>query len=240
MSHRILYQKYAQYYDLLHKDKDYAGEVHVLEKIIKRYKKSEGKDLLDIGCGTGHHLSYFKKNFSCTGIDFNDGMLKVARRKVKGVKFTQGDMTTFSLNQKFDVITCLYSSISYTKTLSKLRRAMDNFVRHLKPGGVVIIEPYFTPKTFRPNRPHVSITGNDNIKIARVSISQRKGKLASRETIMVIAEKNKNLVSIQENREIGLFEVEEMLTVMKESGLSAKLLKQGLNKEWGLYVGVSR
>lgn len=93
-----------------------------LKKLISRYKKSKGRDLLDVACGTGNHLKYLKNSFSCTGTDIDEEMLSIARKKVKGVVFKKADMTTLSLNKKFDVITCLFSSIGYVKTYANLRK----------------------------------------------------------------------------------------------------------------------
>ena len=116
-------------------------------ELINKHKKSKGKELLDVACGTGTHISLLKKKFNCTGVDLNEDMLRVARKKVRGVVFRKADMASFSLNKKFDVITCLFSAIGHLKTDRQIERAIESFSRHLKQGGVLVIEPWITKET---------------------------------------------------------------------------------------------
>ena len=235
---RTLYHSFADYYDLLHARKDYAGEVKKIRQIIKRSQKSDGCELLDVACGTGRHLSYFKNHFSCTGIDLHKGMLKVARKKVKGVTFKQAEMARFRLRKQFDVITCLYGGISYALSISELQKTLDNFSRHLKPGGVVIIEPYFTSKQFKPNRPKLSTIETKDIKIARVSLSRRKRNLATREMIIAIADRKNGVFSFEDERDVALFSVEQILAHMERAGFESTHIKNGITKQFDLYIGV--
>ena len=76
--------------------------------------------------GTGHHLKYLRDRYSCTGVDISEELLDIAKKNVKGVAFERADMTKLKLGQKFDVITCLFSSIGYMKTYSKLRETPEN------------------------------------------------------------------------------------------------------------------
>jgi ubiquinone/menaquinone biosynthesis C-methylase UbiE len=237
---RTLYHSFADYYDLLHARKDYAGEVKKLLQIIKHHQKSNGRDLLDVACGTGRHLSYFKNHFSCTGIDLHEGMLKIARKKVTGVTFKQAEMARFRLRKRFDVITCLYGGISYALNITELQKTLDNFGRHLKPGGVVIIEPYFTSKQLKPNRPKLSIIETEDIKIARVSLSKRKRNLASRKMIIAIVDKKKGVFSFEDHRDVALFGVDQILSNMESADFETTHIKNGITQEFDLYIGVKR
>ena len=64
----------------------------------------------------------------------------------------QGNMLDFDLGRQFDVVTCLFSSIGYVKTVPNMKRAVANMSRHLKPGGVLVLEPWFTPEDWHPER----------------------------------------------------------------------------------------
>ncbi len=235
---RSLYNTFAEYYDCLHSKKNYANEVAELKKIIRKYKKSNGDDLLDVACGTGQHISFFQKDFSCTGIDLHKSMLKVARKKNPSISFKQSEMENFHLRKRFDIITCLYGSVSYTLTVRNLKTTVDNFVHHLQPGGVVIIEPYFSNKQFKPNCPTLSTVEDKDLKIARVSLSRRKGKLATRNMIMTVVEKGKGVFSFEDKRDIALFAPKQILTVMKQAGLKAFRIKNAITPDFDLYVGV--
>ena len=93
-----MYKELAKYYDLIYSWKNYKKEVNKIEKLIKEYKKSDGIKLLDVACGTGKHLEYFKENFSCTGIDLNEEMISIARNNISDVDFKLADMINFDLN----------------------------------------------------------------------------------------------------------------------------------------------
>src|ERR1039457_3545618 len=148
MQKQILYTDLARYYDLIYSWKDYQKEAATIQRLIARYKRSKGKDLLEVACGTGRHIQYLKDKFHVLGTDISAGMLGVARQNVKGMHFQRADMVTLNLGKEFDVILCLFSSIGYVKTSADLKRTLQNFGRHLKKGGVVIIEPWLTKETF--------------------------------------------------------------------------------------------
>lgn len=66
--------------------------------------------LLDVGCGTGNYIAAIKdKVGSCTGLEYNDGMLVQSRAKfaeAKNVTLFQGtaeNLTEFEENQ-FDIV----------------------------------------------------------------------------------------------------------------------------------------
>jgi len=101
---------------------------------------------LDVACGTGNHIQFLKKYYKITGIDLNKDMLKIAKKKFPKLKFQQANMISFDLKNKFDFVTCLFSSIGYVKSYTNLKKTIASFSKHLKSGGVLIIEPYLTKK----------------------------------------------------------------------------------------------
>ena len=49
-----VFDAYAAYYDLLYKDKDYAGETEYVHRLIQRFNPG-AKSILELGSGTGKH-----------------------------------------------------------------------------------------------------------------------------------------------------------------------------------------
>ena len=233
-----MYKELAKFYDLIYHWKDYAKESHRIKEIIVKYKKSHGKQLLDVGCGTGKHLEYFKDIYSCTGVDLNDEILDVARENIKNVIFRQADMVNLDLNFKFDVITCLFSAIGHVKTYSNLEKTIQNFASHLENGGVVIIEPWFTKSIYWVGHPGMTTYDSEEIKIARLNSTKLEGDISVMEMHYLIAEKNKDVKYFVETHELGLFEIDKSLEIMKDAGFEAEFLEDGLMKERGLYIGV--
>ncbi len=243
MRKQLLYRDLAEYYDLIYsaRDKDYEKESEDLKKIILRHKKTKGKRLVDVACGTGRHLGYLKKYFSCIGVDINKEIIKIARRKVKGVKFKKASMVTMRLNKKFDVITCLFSSIGYVKTYSNLRKTLSNFSDHMVEGGVLVIEPWLNEKVYKVGSPHLTVYDGKDVKIARANISKKKGNISILDMHYLIAERDKDVKYFSDRHELGMFKVDKFLKIMKNSGFEVKFIKKGLGQnERGLYLGIKK
>ena len=233
-----MYKKLAKYYDLIYHWKDYEKEAYSIKDLIKKYKKSNGSQLLDVGCGTGKHLECFIDDFSCTGIDINNEMVEVAKNKFKNAIFAQGDMIDFNLKTEFDVILCLFSSIGYVKTYSNLEKTMLNFKNHLKKGGVLIIEPWFTKSAYWVGTPGMTTYDGEDVKIARLNSTKIEGDLSIMEMHYLIAEKDKDVIHFADTHELGLFETDKTFDFMEKAGLKGEFLKDGLMKDRGLFIGV--
>lgn len=238
MKKQILYGKLAEYYDLLYSFKDYEKEALQIKRLIARFKKSGGNELLDVACGTGHHLGHLKEGFSCTGVDISEEILNVARKNVEGVAFKRADMITLNLGKKFDVITCLFSSIGYVRTYSNLRRTIRNLASHLITGGIVLIEPWFTKSTYKPGSPGMTTYDGKETKIARLNLSEIRGSISVIDMHYLVAEKDGRVKHFVDRHELGLFEVDKTIKFLRDAGLQSRFLKNGLLKDRGLYVGI--
>lgn len=239
MKHKNVYQKnLADYYDLVYAWKNYKSDTDYLKEIINQHKESAGNDLLEIACGTGNYLKLFKDDFKVCGIDYSQPMLKIARKKLSGVKLIHADMTNFNLRKKFDVILCLFSSIAYLKNKSQLKKTIQNFSNHLKPGGILIIEPWLTPAKYRPGRPDMTTYQDKKIKVARFSVGKKQGNISVFDMHFMIAEKDKTVNYFIERHELMMFEKKYFLQYMQECNLKSRLVKKGLMRDRGLYIGI--
>lgn len=231
-----MYKKFAEVYDLIYQFKDYKAEVDTLKELISKYKKSKGKELLDIACGTAEHLKYLKDDFECVGVDISERMLKKAREKVPTVSFIKSDMLDLNLNKKFDIIISLFSSIGYLCTYENLRNALQSFNAHLKSGGVMIIEPWFTQSAFEAGRPGMTTYEDDNIKIARLNDSKVEENLSIMNMHYLIAKRDLKVEYYIDKHVLGLFETETILEILNHIGLRAKFLEEGFMKDRGLFI----
>jgi len=238
MKKKPIYKHLAKYYDLIYSWKNYKKESEKIIRLIKQYKKTPGNDLLEIGCGTGKHIEYLKDSFSILAMDASKEMLTIARKNIQGASFKQGDMVNFDLHKKFDVIICLFSAIGYVKTYKRLTKTIENFSRHLKTGGVVIIEPWLTKPTYISGLTAMQTYSSDAIKIALLSVSKKQGNISIIDMNYLIAEKNKSVNHFIEHHELAMFEINKILKIMKRSGLKSKFIKNGLMEKRGLCIGV--
>lgn len=164
----------AEFYDLVYESRgrNYSQEATEIQVLVDGYKKSAGNALLDVACGTGAHLPHLRKWYNVMGLDLNEDMLRVARQRCPDVEFHCGDMADFELGQTFDVIICLFSSIAYVKTLDRLHETLQTFGRHLNRGGLIIVEPWYTPATYTPNTINLAEVNFPNLQIVRVNASR--------------------------------------------------------------------
>ncbi|MBS3080161.1 hypothetical protein J4221_01710 [Candidatus Pacearchaeota archaeon] len=166
-------------------------------------------------------------------------MLKIAKKKVKGVKFFKGNMVNIKINKKFDVVLCLFSSIGYLRNYKNLKKTIKNFSDHLKDGGVIIIEPWVALENFKTGIPYMLTYDDKKIKIARLDVIKKKGNLSILELNFLIAEKNKDVVHFVDKHELGLFSIKKTLQIMNENGLKAKFIKNKNEKFYrGAFIGV--
>ena len=148
-----MFSQSARFYDAIYSWKNYPEEARRLETLIAAHQRAPGRTLLDVACGTGGHAPFLRDEFTYEGLDLDPAMLAVARERCPGIPFHQGDMLDFELGRQFDVITCLFSSIAYAKTAPRLEQAIATMVRHLRPAGVLVVEPFFTPDAWVVGHP---------------------------------------------------------------------------------------
>src|SRR5690606_20980199 len=111
-------------------------------------KNPGAKSILDVACGTGKHLEFLQDHYDSEGIDLNNEILDIARKRCPQSTFHEADMINFQLLRKFDVVICLFSSIAYVQTLENLYKAITCMANHLNPNGLLVIEPWITPENF--------------------------------------------------------------------------------------------
>ncbi|MCI4347741.1 MAG: class I SAM-dependent methyltransferase, partial [Thermoplasmata archaeon] len=207
-------------------------------ELARRYGRSGGRDWLDVACGTGRHLRFLSSRYRSTGVDASPQMLRVARRRNPGVRLVRGDMRSFRLRQQFDVVSCLFSAIGHVRTLSGLRRTIENFARHLKPGGMVLIEPWLTPTMFHGGTVHLLTVNTPDLKIARATYSAVRGRQSILRMHYLIAEKGRGVRHTTTTEVSGLFERATTLRMLRKAGLQARFFRRGLMPDRGLIVGV--
>lgn len=230
-----MFSEPATYYDKIYSFKDYRTEALKFISIISEYLYSEENRLLDVACGTGRHIEYLKELFEVEGLDISQELLDLARRRNPGITFHHADMMNFDLHRKFHVITCLFSSIGYLKTLDNLAHAVDCMTHHLLPGGILVIEPWFTPDAWHPGTVHSLSIDEPDLKIARVNTSFADGRLSFFDLHYLIGtpEGTDHFV---EHHELGLFETDEIRAVLANAGLEVTYNSKGLIGR-GLFIG---
>jgi SAM-dependent methyltransferase len=84
-----------------------AGQRGRYEAFLGLIGPLEGRSLLDFGCGKGDLLSFLEERgvrCSYTGVDVNEGLVALARRKHPGAQFLCRDLEEDPLPRRFDVV----------------------------------------------------------------------------------------------------------------------------------------
>lgn len=136
------YKKFAYYYDEVMTDLDY----NLWLNFIKPYVKPNSK-ILDLACGTGTFLTMlYLKGYSVAGIDLSNEIIDIAKEKAKinhfQIPFYVADMTNFSLNDTFDVITCFFDSINFLKEEKQIQKLFTTVYHHLSKNGFFIMDVF--------------------------------------------------------------------------------------------------
>lgn len=128
---------YADIYDYLVfnnlKDDYEVGE------IINKANPSSTSRILDVGCGTGHHVgSLSSKGLDVLGIDISPSMIDKAKENFPDYKFKVADALNGSEfdPDSFTHILCMYFTIYYFKDKSQF---FNNCYKWLMPGGYLIV-----------------------------------------------------------------------------------------------------
>ena len=171
MARMNIFESYANYYDIIYRDKDYEAESDFLELIFSKYFSNSVRSILDLGCGTGEHaLTLAERGYKIAGVDLSRKMLEIGRRKVKkrrlNIEFIQGDIRNIQLNQKFDVVISMFAVMSYQVTNQDLISTFKTAWKHLEKNGLFIFDVWFGPAvlTQKPSdRFEVIEKGNEKI-----------------------------------------------------------------------------
>lgn len=233
-----IYRDLAKYYDAQYSKKDYAAEVRQLEAIVRRYGRSGGSSWLDVACGTGRHLALLRPRHECFGVDANVEMLRIARKRLPGVPLVRGDMRSFRLPQKFDVVTCLFSAIGHLTSERDLETTFNNFARHLKPGGVAIVEPWILPSRARPGHVHLVTLQNRRFTLVRLAYSIIRGRRTLIHYHYLIGEPGRGIRYLEETDRGLMVDPVRLQQLMKRVGLTPRFLARGFYRDRGLLIGV--
>jgi glycine/sarcosine N-methyltransferase len=139
------YDRLAPLFDVM---TDWEGRLEVEEPFLLRQLESvEAHTLLDAACGTGGHaLALAARGYQVTGTDISPAMIELAHAKRakragdQDVRFSVaglGDLA--SRFSPFDATLCLGNSLPHLLSAAELRRAVEDLVATLRPGGILIL-----------------------------------------------------------------------------------------------------
>ncbi len=225
----------AEYYDLIYSAfKDYQAEATQLAGLLRRLNPACAT-VLDAACGTGEHAKRLAGHgFRVDGLDLDPAFVRIARLKHSAGRFYEADMSQFSLPDRYDAVVCLFSSIGYLRTLDRVSAAIACFREHLRPEGVIVVEPWFPPGRLDPARVTRQVGEAGPVRVTRVSRVELEGRISRLFFDYDITE-GALTRHVSETHELGLFTTGELQRALEDAGLSVDYDPAGLTDR-GLFV----
>lgn len=131
------YNFFAKFYDHMMGDREETAKK--LVALINKHNK-KAKTILDLACGTGEILRFFKERYMVEGIDNSKEMIDIARYKFPELVFYQGSMTKFYTGKKYDVIMSNFDSVNHLLELDKWIDFFTVCKQSLTKGGILIFD----------------------------------------------------------------------------------------------------
>jgi hypothetical protein len=150
-------------------------------------------------------------------------------------------MTRFAVREPVDALLCLFSSIGYLHPEPRLEEAARAFAAAVRPGGVLIVEPWIAPEVYTPGRVWMDTYRSDDLCLSRGNVSSRKGDLAILDFHWLAFERDPPRVHrFEERHRLWLCPREQMRAVFERAGFEVELVAEGLMRDRGLFVGRRR
>jgi len=201
--------------------KDYDAEAERVAQLLQEVAPN-ARQILDVGCGTGEHALrlHSRHGYEVGGLDIEPAFIDLARAKLPSAEFWRGDMADFDLGVQFDAIVCLFSSIGYLTDLSAVERAARCFLKHLSPGGVALVEPWFPPDAWTRGRVYVHTGETSAGHIVRMSHSTVEGRVSRLEFHYLIGTSD-GIEHRVEYHDLGLFTAAELRRAFEHAGFAS-------------------
>lgn len=133
----VSYNSFYKFYDAVMGDRSRSAK-HV-KKLITNYHP-KARTLLELACGTGSVLSHLQDKYKVAGLDLSNQMLSIAKKKLPKVSLYHQSMIDFEIEEKFDVIICVFDSINHLLKFTEWKQLFARAVSHLVPGGLFIFD----------------------------------------------------------------------------------------------------
>jgi ubiquinone/menaquinone biosynthesis C-methylase UbiE len=221
-----LYGSLAWCYDFISTGEEHKKEASFIQTAIKALKKSEGDRLLDVGCGHGWHDYFLKKDFKITGVDLNETILEIAKKRNPDVDYSLGDVRNLDLNKEFDVVLS-FDALEHLLTYEELETALTNLLKHLAEDGVLIFHLDRLRETFQEFRIAGSgqyTKGDTHVAFLDLEYDKNpEDAIADGCLVFLIKEEGKDLYVRLLEAKSGLFELAEIQRILDDMGLKTLL-----------------
>ncbi len=233
-AHRLWFRVLAKHYDTLAaavEPRRTSNAAAALHQLFRR--RGPVRRILDVACGTfSIDLGLVKRGYSVVGRDLSAEMIRASRRNLReaGLRanVAVADMRSLQVGRTFDALLCLGTAFNYLASPSDVRRGLRTFRRHLRPGGLLVLDTTnFGPWIDNPTniRAEVDHRLPDGTRLAIFALNDQ-----DRTRSLHVA---RFITVIQRGRSIDLSFDEAPLRIWTKQTLSDVLRREGFRPiEW--------
>ncbi|MDP3722070.1 MAG: class I SAM-dependent methyltransferase [Candidatus Omnitrophota bacterium] len=121
------------------------AECRFIEACLKAYGPSPATRLLDLGCGSGRHMTRLaKQGYHVTGVDLSPEMvayaLEEARKAPLDVSVSVDDIRHLKVQGSYDAAFCFMDTFRFLLTNEEIIAHLRTVAHLLAPGGLYLID----------------------------------------------------------------------------------------------------
>ena len=216
------YNKLAGHYDAIE-----LGSVEyekINDFLTKIFKKKGVKTVLDMTCGTGAQaIGLKKRGFKITASDLSSGMLRIAKKKAKGlsIKFHKGDIRKSKFG-KFDTVISIFNAIGHLNKRD-FEKAVRNIGSNLNEGGIYVFDIFnldFMKKNW-VNHEFMDVAKEvDGVKFVRFNdnlLDSKKGIMKIRQKTIIQKGLEKQQI-FRESWDMQIYSSKQLKEILEKNG----------------------
>ena len=186
--------------------------------------------LLDLACGSGEFaIAQARQGLKVVGLDRSKPLLKLAESEARAerlsLRWVEADMSSFSLPERFDCVTCWFDSLNYLVKIEDLASTFRNVWAHLNPGGIFLFDMntiYGLLVQWQKQRVTIAQESPDYIEICENSADYENAIAQMR--ILMFERQGKTWQRHEELHTERGYAVEDLLILLQSSGFSSRYL----------------
>jgi predicted TPR repeat methyltransferase len=218
-----IYQRLSRVYDL--DWGKFAGQyVSLISQLFDERGIARAR-VLDLACGTGTlAVELANRNHIVFGIDLSPQMIEIARSKATGlshVSFDVQDMTRFSVEDKFDLVSCTFDSINYLPNTNALKAMFFRVAAALYESGLFVFDS--NTERLYANRHK----GTHQRELGGESFVQRLNYDPVEKEAVTVFEFSDGTIEVHRQRP---YDLEELKPILAETGLHVVRAFSGFDK----------
>ena len=228
----------AKFYDLIYKDKDYAGEAQYVFDKIKGFRP-KCESLLELGCGTGNYSYPFRNlGLKVHGIDASSEMISIANQKTSSmgtnnISFEVSSAENLYSSTRWDSVISLFFMLGYQISDESLQETLKHVRSVLGKDGLFVFDFWNAPCVLKTGCSSKKIVvENEELWVSRESTPKRvdgKNCIRIKQSYSAEEKGSGNTYSFDEMHEVRFFFREDIVQLLEENNFELLHVESFMN-----------